>query len=211
MIRYLKLIVIIFGSIGLAVGSFFFMQNKKDISTAISYNSILDYDYLVKECKNIEDDYYYPCLKEKFSEYLSQVSFTGTNIGMKMVFTAMDHDKFITKKFDNDKIKNLNYSLNYLEINNMAIKNITQRYYGFDFLYGGYIASVGRFSEKAYPFSDNLIIGLEGVDGIYSLNEGPVKQEFIQRFELLKDEYYQARDDLKSFIEEETAKLESKS
>lgn len=209
MIRYLKYIVIIFGSIGLLVAGFFYYQNRQDISKAMEYNKILDYDYLVQNCQKVEKNYYYPCLKEKFSQYLSEVSLTGTNMGMKMVFTVMDDDKDHSKIFTNEKFKQIQYSINYLEINNMAIANGYKRYFGMESMYGGFIATLHKFYDEAYDFSDNLIIGLESHEGISAIADEALKKQASERFQLVKEEYYQLKEQVTNFLENESKRLEA--
>lgn len=208
MIKYLKYIVIIFGSIGILVGSFFYYQNRQDISMAMEYNKILDYEYLKQNCLGIEKEYYFPCLKNKFAEYLKKVSLTGTNMGMKMVFTVMDDDKDNTKIFTDEKHKNIEYSINYLEINNMAIANAYKRYFGMEMMYGGFLATLeNKFYVKAYEFSDNLIIGLDSHDGIQSIKDEQVRDQLNERFQQVKSNYYQLKEEVTEFLAKETKRL----
>ena len=209
MVRYLKYIVLIFGSLGIIIGSFFVYQNRIDISAAMEYNSILDYDHLKSNCDNIEKDYYFPCLKDKFAQFLSKVSLTGTNIGMKMVFTVIDEDKGRTTFFETDKQKQIEYTINYLEINNMAIDNVYRRYFGMETMYGGFIASLNKYYEKAYEFSENLIIGLESHEGIKSLSKEEYRQQALSRFQIVKENYYRIKKESQSFIESEVKRLEA--
>jgi hypothetical protein len=207
MVRYLKLIVIIFGSIGLCIGSFFYLQNKHDISRAIDYKDKIDYEYLVKNCKDVKDSYYFPCLKTVFAEYLEDVSFTGTNIGMKMMFTVMDKDKDNNKYFQSQEIQELHYSINYLEINNMALNNAYRKYFGFSFLYGGFIATLGKNYERGFDFSQNIIIGLEGHDGISKIASQEERQKLTQRLKPVKERFYLIKKEVEDFIDSETQKL----
>jgi len=209
MVKYLKYIVIIFGSIGIAVGSFFYYQNRQDISVAMEYNSILDYDSLKQNCLGMQNDYYYPCLKNRFAEYLSKVSLTGTNFGMKMVFTAMDADKANSKQFSDEKQKQIEYSINYLEINNMAIDNAYRKYFGMKNLYGGFIASLNKYYSKAYEFSENLILGLDSHEGIEAITNQELRLESKQRFHIVKERYYTIKHEVEAFIESEAQRLEA--
>lgn len=209
MVRYLKYIVLIFGSLGIIIGSFFVYQNRVDISTAMEYNSILDYENLRKTCLGIEKDYYYPCLKKKFAEFLSKVSLTGTNIGMKMMFTVIDEDKAKTTFFETEKQKQIEYTINYLEINNMAIDNVYKRYFGMETMYGGFIASLNKYYDKAYEFSENLIIGLDSHEGIKSLESKAHQEQANKRFQLVKEEFYRFKQESQDFIESEIKRLEA--
>ena len=132
MVRYLKWIVIIFGSIGLLIGSFFYLQNKEDIHVAWRYKDKIDYLYLSEKC---EQNYVFPCLKPLMNEYFQKVSMTGIGFGMKMAFTVMDQDKDNTDFFKSEQEKNMRFSLNYLVLNNMAMNRVYQNYHGFLLLF----------------------------------------------------------------------------
>lgn len=207
MVRYLKYIVIIFGSIGIIAASFFYLQNKTDISMALEYKSKLDYDYLSDTCSSKE--YIYPCLKSEFNDYLQHVSMTGTSMGLKMVFTVMDEDKALTKKFKSDDIKNFHFSVNYLEINNLAMNNAYKRYFGFKSLYGGFVSTLEQYYKKAYEFNDNIILGLESVDGIEKVSNPEEVKLLKSRLELAKDDYYKIKNEVQQFLESEFKKLEA--
>ena len=207
MVRYLKLIVIVFGSIGLLIGSFFFLQNKHDILRAFEYNKKIDYTYLKTNCKSVENNYYYPCLKEIFREYLSDVSFTGANIGLKMVFSVMDDDKDNVQNFPNQKNKDFVYSINYLEINNMVLDNAYRKYFGFSFLYGGFIATLKENYSRGFTFSENIILGLQGPKGIKQINDEAKRLKLLRRLEKVKKEFYKIKFEVESFIEKEMKKI----
>lgn len=208
MVKYLKYIVLVFGSIGLMIGCFFYYQNKQDISAAMEYNSILDYDNLKQNCLGIEDNYIYPCLKKKFAEYLSKVSLTGTNMGMKLVFTAMDADKLNSKKFKDERQKQIEYSINYLELNNMAINNAYKKYFGSETMYGGFVASLNKYYGKAYDFSENIILGLDSHEGIQSLKSESAKEQAAKRFHIVKERFYDLKLEVAQFIESEVNRLD---
>ena len=207
MVRYLKWIVIIFGSIGLLIGSFFFFQNKEDIQTSWEYKDKIDYQYLREKC---EDKYVFPCLKPVMAEYFQKVSMTGIGFGMKMAFTVMDQDKDNTDFFKSEPIKNMRFSLNYLILNNMAMNHVYQNYHGFDKLYGGYLASLEQFYGKAERFSEDIITGLQGPEGIILIQDEDVKNDFFNELEMLKKEYYDIKKKSQKFINEEMSKLISK-
>ena len=116
MVRYLKYIVLIFGGIGLFAASFFYLQNKNDITVALEYRSKIDYEHLNKNCPIKEKDYIFPCIKNEFKEFLDHVSLTGTSMGMKMVFNVMDDDRAQTTVFPSEELKALHFSINYLEL-----------------------------------------------------------------------------------------------
>jgi hypothetical protein len=211
MVRYLKWIVIIFGSIGLCIATFFLLQNKHDISRAMDYRSKIDYSYLKSKCTDVKGSYYTPCLMEVFQEYLSDISFTGTNIGMKMVFNVIDEDKDNVTFFKDELTKNLHYSLNYLEINNMALANAYKKYFGFDFLYGGFIATLNENYVRGYIFSENLIIGLEGPDGISKLKDVILRDSLFLRLKKIKENFYKIKLEVEEFVDSEKLRLTAQS
>ncbi|MBT4791460.1 MAG: hypothetical protein HON90_07805 [Halobacteriovoraceae bacterium] len=209
MVRYLKWIVIVFGSIGLMTLSFFYLQNKTDISAALDYRSKFDYDYLAKNCSGQAQSYIFPCLKKEFESYLEHVSLTGTSMGLKMVFTVMDQDKLMTNVFSSPEIRDLNFSINYLEINNLAMGNVYKRYFGFAGLYGGFVSSLERYYAKAESFSEHLILGLEGVKGVRQLAESAEKSELEHRLKAVKDEYFRTKEAAHNYMEVEMARLQA--
>ena len=208
MIRYLKYIVIVFGSIGIGVASFFGYQNRVDISKAFEYREIIDYDYLQNHCLNIEENYYYPCLIEKYQEYLQHVSLTGSNIGLRMMFSVMNEDKAKTTKFPTEKQRDLTYTINFLVVNNYTMSNAHKRYFGFQALYGGFISSLAEFYPRAFGFSDDLIAGLESPKGLESLEDEQVKQRMEDRLKSVKKDYYRIKKEALDFIEKETVRIQ---
>jgi hypothetical protein len=207
MVRYLKWIIIIFGSIGICVATFFFLQNKHDISRAMDYKSKIDYAYLEENCPEASGKYYTPCLTNVFAEYLSDVSFTGTNIGMKMVFNVIDKDKDNVTFFKTELSKDIHYSLNYLEINNLALAHAYKKYFGFDFLYGGFIATLNENYVRGYIFSENIFIGLDGPDGIKKITNEELKKSLSIRLKKIKTNFYRIKLEVETFVESEKIKL----
>ncbi|MAX67431.1 MAG: hypothetical protein CME66_10890 [Halobacteriovoraceae bacterium] len=207
MIKYLKYIVLIFTTIGVIALSFFLFQNKTDVARAWNYSSRIDYDYLKKNCHLKIKDYLYPCIKKEFSDYVAKTSLTGTSIGMKMVFNVMDEDKEKTQYFQSKSLKDFHYAANYLEINNLALSHTYRNYYGFESLYGGFIASLEKFYSKGYEFSENLILGLEGPEGIETLENKVDRQLIKQRLAAIKEEYYQIKKQVNNFLEAERERL----
>lgn len=207
MIRYLKYIILVFGTIGISVAGFFAYQNRVDISRALEYRSIIDYDYLVANCPEAEKSYYYPCLREKYIEYLGGVSLTGTNMGLRMMFSVMDEDKQKSKKFKNTNERNISYTLNYLEVNNLTMENAYKRYFGLEGLYGGFLSSLGEYYIRANTFSEDLITGIESPKGVASIEDQALRLELNKRFELVRSNYYLIKQESLSFIEKETARI----
>ena len=204
MVRYLKWIVIIFGSIGLLIGSFFYLQNKEDIHVAWSYKDKIDYLYLREKC---EQNYVFPCLKPLMNEYFQKVSMTGIGFGMKMAFTVMDQDNDNTDFFKSEQEKNMRFSLNYLVLNNMAMNRVYQNYHGFQKLYGGYLASLEQFYGKAHRFSEDIITGLQGPEGISLIQDKKIKSDYLNELEALKKDYYSIKKNSEKFNNEEMSKL----
>ncbi len=209
MVRYLKYIVIIFGSIGVIAASFFYLQNKTDISMALKYKSKIDYDHLSKNCKIKKEDYIFPCIKKEFADYLNHVSMTGTSMGLKMVFNVMDEDKEKTKYFKTDELKRLHFSINYLEINNLALNNAYRRYFGFQSLYGGFVSTLQQYYGKANEFNDNIILGLEGEEGIKTVKDSKSLEELKMRLESAKNEYYKIKVEVQDFLDQEFKRMEA--
>lgn len=207
MVRYLKWIIIIFGSIGICIASFFLLQNKHDIARALDYRSKIDYSYIQDNCNEAIKKYYFVCIKNIFAEYLSDVSFTGTNIGLKMVFNVIDKDKDGEQFFKSDDLKNMHYSINYLEINNLALNSAYRKYFGFDMLYGGFIATLGENYVRGFNFSENIILGLEGVDGIKSIKDKAQREILYKRLKDAKSHYYKIKEEVELFIDTEKEKL----
>ncbi len=206
MVRYLKYIVLIFGSIGIMAASFFYLQNSNDIKIAWN-NKTINYDYLKKHCLLKDGDYIYPCIKDEYQKFLKQVSLTGTSMGLKMVFNAMDEDKDRTTKFANETIKQLQYSINYVEINNLALDNAYRRYFGFQSLYGGFVASLKKYYEEGFEFSLNIILGLEGKDGIVKVQD-PKERELLEKgLKAAKADFYRIKTEVEAFLDKEMTRL----
>ena len=208
MVRYLKYIVIVFSLIGLLAGSFFFMQNRIDLMVAMDYSDRFEYYFQYENCKRERKDYLFPCFKTLFEEYLTHVSLTGTGIGMKMMFNLMDEDREKTSFFkDQADLQNFHFTINYLEVNNLALNNVYRRYHGFAPLYGGYIASLERYYDKGIIFSQNLINGFEGPDGISSVKDKAEFEKLNQRFNAAKGEFFRIKNEVKVFIDSEFKRL----
>ena len=80
-------------------------------------------------------------------------------------------------------LKDLTYSLNYLEINNVAIDQSYRRYFGYEFTYAGYLSKLRDYYKNAFEFSDNLIYGLKGKDGISAVKDLKERQLLQKRFD----------------------------
>ena len=207
MIRYLKYIVIVFGSIGIAVAGFFAFQNRVDLAYSFKFRETLDYDYLRENCLGVEKDYYYPCVRKNYKEFLKGVSLTGTNIGLRSMFSVLEEDKQKTKLFEDQKVRDLTYTLNYLEVNNLTMENAYKRYFGFSALYGGFLASLREFYTRAEGFSDDLITGFESPKGIKSIEDANTQEQLSFRFKTIRANYYRIKQEALEFIEKETARI----
>ena len=201
MVKYLKYIVLVFGSIGIIAGSFFGLQNKQDILHAYNHSDKFDYDYLQKSCHLRQGESIFPCLKYEFEQFLPGVSLTGTSIGLKMIFNLLEEDRRkLTTLTDPDAIS-FTYSLYHLEINNMAMNNAYQNYFGFSFLYGGFISSLKQYYLKAHRFSQDIITGLEGPSGLVLLKGTKNFDRLQTEFSRIKDDYYRIKKEANTEID----------
>ncbi|MCO4753691.1 MAG: hypothetical protein KC478_04380 [Bacteriovoracaceae bacterium] len=207
MIRYLKYIFLIFGGIGLLIIGFFCYQNQHDLALVWDYKSKLDYDEVSENCPTAQGNYYYPCFKERFTELTEQSGLTGIGFGLKIAFNFMDDDKATTTVFANENIKNIQYALNYLELNNLAIKNSYKRFFGIKKMYGGYLSSLRDFLDGAEKFSGNLIKGLESEEGIVSIEDEKVRLEVQARYDMISSEYKAEYAKAREFVESEIEKV----
>ena len=203
MIRYLKYIFLIFGSLALLIMGFFVLQNKHDLKLAWNYWDVLDYEHISQNCPSAKGDYFYPCFKQKYKEFLEKAGLTGTSVGLKLAFNFMDKDKAYSDLPGGEKVKDIMYSLNYLELNNLAIANSYRRFYGFEKMYGGYLTSLREFLDGAEKFSDNVIKGLEGDAGIAGVEDRQMREKLAQRFSSLKNEYKAVLKEARDFTEGE--------
>lgn len=168
MLKLLKWVFLVFGSLGLLIMIFFYSQNRVDLHYYFANRDSLSYDVIKNNCPEAQEDYYFMCFKENFKKYLEGVSLTGTSLGLKSAFSFIDEDKQKNKMYkgvEND----VRFGLNHLRINNLALENSTKRFHGFEFTYGGYIGKISDFNEKAVDFSKGIIDGLKSDDGIKSL------------------------------------------
>lgn len=203
MIRYLKYIFLIFGTLALLIIGFFVFQNKEDLSLVMEFRSKLSYDTVSENCPDAQGSYYFPCFKPVFEEFTSKGSLTAIGFGLKMAFNFMDDDKESTTLFPTQKQKDVAYALDYLELNNIAIAASNKSFKGFDNMYGGYLSSLREFLEGAKKFSDNLIAGLEGEDGIAAIEDKSAKAMFSERFKIVKSEYDRVYTQVREFTENE--------
>lgn len=201
MVKYLKYIVIVFGGIGIIVASFFVLQNKQDIARALSYREKIDYEYLKKTCKKNGDPNVFPCLKMEFQEYLKHVSLTGTSFGLKMVFNVLDEDRHNYQGELNGNELAFTYSLYHLEINNMALDNAYRNYLGFSFLYGGFISSLKQYYTKAFRFSQDIITGLEGAEGLSTIKGSSGYDKLHSNFQRIKKDYYRIKTEANQYLD----------
>lgn len=209
MLRFLKWIFLIFGGLALSVMIFFYSQNKKDIHLAMDYREKLSYDYLKENCPVNEKNYFYPCFKKEFEKMTSQAGLTGVSIALKFAFNFMDTDKENQKAYSGDEM-NIVYSLNYLEINNIALDESDERFNGFKFMYGGYLSSIRDFLKGAKSFTDGLIAGLEGEEGIAKLQDEDKVIEYSEKLNRLKAQYNQLYSEVNEKNEAKIAELLAK-
>jgi len=203
MTRFLAWIFFIFGGLALGIMSFFFMQNKNDLMTAWDHKEGLSYDNLVVTCQGVEKKYYYPCFRDRLLQYFPQVGLTGTSLGLKLAFNMIDEDRDHTTFFSSEFSKDLNYSLNYLELNNDAVVNSYKTFHGFEVLYSGYIGSLQDFLTKASEFHDNIVIGLKGDKGILTLKDENQQKELLARLDELVEAFKKEHKLADDFVQRE--------
>lgn len=206
MVRYLKYIVLVFGGLGLMIGGFFFLQNKHDLATAWEYSSRIDTRFLKQQCR--QSPSVIPCLELEFADFAKQASLTGMSIGMKMAFNVIDDEKYKEEIFSNKAYKNVFYSMAHLKINNLALDQVYRNYYGFDVFYPGYIGSLPRFYEEGFEFSENLIHGLQGPEGIEAIKDEALRSAVETDFKLVEERYFSIKNTVNEYIERETNRLE---
>lgn len=187
MFRFLKWIFLIFGGLAISIISFFVYQNRTDLKLAYNNYEKLSYEYQVEHCKDPEG-YNYPCFEDAFESYVEQASLTGLSIGLKLAFTYIDNERENTNKFTSLDQKNIQYTINYLRINYLATKECDQRFFGFEYLYSGYLSSIRDFLAKSKQFSINLIKGLRGEDGIAKLNDEGLEQHYLAEVDVLESQ-----------------------
>jgi hypothetical protein len=210
MLRFLKWIFLIFGGLGLTILSFFFIQNKHDLIEAFQHKDKLSYENVKASCLDVQADYYYPCFQKRFEDYLKNVSLTGTSIGLKFAFNFIEEDKKNTSYFIDTAEKDVEYALHYLTLNNLAIVNSTQRFFGLSFTYGGYVGKIKDNLEKAQEFSRGIIEGLEGSEGLARISD-QVKKDFYQsRLHETVIQYELAVKTVQSWLDSEVNKLKEK-
>ena len=93
MIRYVKHILLVFGSLGCLLVCFFYLQNKHDLQLYFSQGSKLDYETLKESCEKVQQNYYYPCFRENFVDLISNLSVTGRSLALKKAFNFIELDK----------------------------------------------------------------------------------------------------------------------
>lgn len=210
MLRFLKWIFLIFGGLAFGILSFFFIQNKHDLKEAWEYRSKLDYTTMKKRCLNVEQEYYFPCFKKEFSKYLERVSITGMSLGLKMAFNFIDEDKKNTKYFESELERDLQYSINYLELNNIAMGQSYKRFFGLKFTYGGFVGKVKDNLEKARAFSSGIIKGLKSKEGITKLNNPILEEQMHVKLAAVEKQFEQKKKDVQAWLDNEISMLEKK-
>ncbi len=210
MTKYLGWIFFTFGGLAAGIMFFFFMQNKTDLMAAWDHKDGLLYNGLRENCKNVEKDYYYPCFKTNYINYLPNVGLTGTSLGLKLAFNMMDNDKEHTSYFSSENSKIFNYSLNYLEINIYAIANSTKNFTGFESLYSGYIGSLRDFVLEGGEFHNNIVKGLKGDKGIKLLEEPAERESLLASLNEVDETFRIAHRKADDFVNSETKRLKEK-
>lgn len=210
MLRFLKWIFLVFGTLGVLILIFFYIQNRHDLHMYLNNRSELSYDSVVETCGGIEKSYYAPCFTEKFSKYLDKVSLTGTSLGLKTAFNFLEEDKLKNKFYENENEKNIRYGLDFLILNNLAIKNSILRFYGLEFTYGGYVGKVKDFIESGRIFSTGIIEGLKSKQGIDSLDDSPRKTAYKNELSQIIKNYEEINQVVDAWLKSEITRLKDK-
>ena len=164
---------------------------------------VLDYEYQKENCEEAQNNYFFPCFKKDFKEFVGKGSLTAIGLGLKMAFNFMDKDKANNEAFKTQNEKDIAFALNYLELNNLAISQSHLRFHGFQNMYGGYLSSLRDYLDGAKKFSDNLIEGLESKDGIASVKDEKMRARFEERYANLKKNYDEAYSSARGFTDRE--------
>ena len=209
MLRFLKWIFFVFGGLGLLVMSFFYIQNKTDLHLYFGNKSTLEYDSIKVSCKEVESEYYFNCFYKNFAVYLQKVSLTGISLGLKTAFTFIDEDK-MNNTLHKSKANDIRFAINHLKVNNLALKNSTKRFHGLEFTYGGYIGKVSDFLEKGMAFSDGILVGLKGDEGISSLTDEGLRSAFNIELKSVEKDYKMIQVSINSWLDSEIKQLKEK-
>jgi hypothetical protein len=95
-------------------------------------------------------------------------------------------------------------------LNNLAIENSIQRFFGLNFTYGGYVGKVKDNLEKAQEFSRGIIEGLEGAEGIVRISDQVKKDLYQSRFQQTVRQYELAVKTVQLWLDSEINKLQEK-
>ncbi len=207
MLRFLKWIFFVFGGLGILIMSFFFIQNKHDLKMYFSSKDSYSYETIKLSCSDVKDEYYYPCFEAVFKKYLEKVSLTGTSLGLKSAFNFIEIDRENQKAFEYENEVKIRYALNHLRLNNLALNNSVKRFFGLEFTYGGYVGKIKDFNTEAVEFSDGIIEGLNGDDGIDSTQDPELKEAFKKEFMGVAAEYEAAKNNVQKWLDAEIVRL----
>jgi hypothetical protein len=208
MLRFLKWIFFVFGGLGVVIMSFFYVQNKTDLHLYFGNRSTFNYENIKENC-NTDSHYYFPCFIKEFDTYVQKVSLTGISLGLKTAFTFIDSDKELNKKFSTEENK-VRFGLNHLIINNKALENSTKRFHGLEFTYGGYIGKVKDFLVRGMSFSDGIIKGLRGSDGISSLKNKDLEASYTDELSIIEARYQEIQNHVNGWLDREIKQLKDK-
>lgn len=185
----------------------FFLHNKSDIVESFKARGSLDYTAMKESCPVTETSSYVDCFFIQIEEFMKKRSLTGVSVALNWGFEFLEEDKKNSKQFEDGIIKDVFYSLQYLKLNNLALKYAKNSFQGFNFLYGFYLSGLYDFYSKAFDFSDNMIKGIESTDGLIKIDDEPQKNEFNESFQNLKNDYHSLKDEVENFLEKEKLRL----
>jgi hypothetical protein len=207
--KSIKIVVILLIVMTLTFAGFFYAQNKQDIAVYFKYKEQFEYSSIQKNCKPFKGSHF-DCILKLFKDYTSQVSLTGINFGMHTIFDLIEEDKKKNKFYQDSAEKDVVYSLYYLQLNNLVLHQVRENFRGLESLYGAYISALDEFLPKAYKFSNNLIAGLKGVDGLTMIKDPSKQAEYSQMLDNIIQVYNKEKDENQKFLENEGEKLRKK-
>lgn len=206
---YIRIIITFSLCFILFICTIFFIHNKTDIIKSIGARSDLSYSYMKETCLEVKDEVYAECFLLNLENFFRQVSLTGVSLGLNFGFEFMEEDKKNSKRFPEGIERDIQYSLYYLQMNNLAISYANQKFLGIDFLYGFFLSGLYSYYSKAFEFSEDMIKGLESSDGISKIEKPELQKRFQDRFVELKNDYLVLKHEKETFLENEKRRLKS--
>lgn len=175
--------------------------------TSISEKEKLTYEHAVASCLEIENKVYAPCMLKNVEDFFQKVSLTGVSVGLNYGFSFLEEDKKNSEAFPEGIERDVQYSLFYLRLNNLAISYANKQFFGISFLYGFFISGLYDFYSKAFDFSENMIKGLQSEDGIAKVEDEELRMAFQHEFVAIEKNYLELREEKEKFLDSESKRL----